>query len=610
MIRNARSSRWLVPRGVWALLVMIVFMLPWIQACSCSSRGGLDGKTKILRKVLTSKGKSLDPHRQFDAASSEVTALLFDSLFMTHYLKRPYEFVPNLAATMPEFSEDGKLMKIKLRDDVRFQDGDCFVGGHGRAFVASDVVYSLTRFADPFVNANSYSLIEGLIVGLDDARKKMESLGENKYQYADFPVEGLRALDDHTVVIKLTRSTKVPMQVMAKTITSIVPKECVDKHGEDFQFHPLGTGAFKLKYTNRLGDVWLVKNPNYHLVYPSEGAPGDAEKGLLKYAGRRLPLVDEVYAPVIEESQPAVLKFLRGYFDWIGLDADAFQRMARKTGDGQFEVKDAYKQHVQLYAAMDSATYWITLNLKHPVIGKQVKLRKAIALALNRQGFVDDILNGRGVVVDTVVPPTLPSNSKDLGFAWYDRNVTAAKHLMAEAGFPDGRGLPEFRYLASSGGTTQRMYEFHRRSLAEIGVKISLDAMPYSSFLGKLEQGDFDITTSGWGADYPDAENFTSLLTTLARSQGQNYGNFTNKRYDELSDLTKITPPGPLRTSYFREMAEIVKNDVPIVPLYGLVRVGLYPKDWVLNFKRDLEGDREPIHIDIDVAKQKEGFSL
>jgi ABC-type oligopeptide transport system substrate-binding subunit len=134
--------------------------------------------------------------------------------------------------------------------------------------------------------------------------------------------------------------------------------------------------------------------------------------------------------------------------------------------------------------------------------------------------------------------------------------------------------------------------------------------MPYSSFLDKLEQGDFDITTSGWGADYPDAENFTSLLTTLARSQGQNYGSFSNRRYDELSDLTKITPPGPARTAYFREMAEIVKSEVPIVPLYGLVRVGLYPKEWVQNFKRDLEGDREPIHIDIDVAKQKEGFSL
>ncbi len=598
------------PRGLWVILVVLGLITPYLQACSCSSRGGLDGKTKILRKVLTAKGKSLDPHRQFDAASSEVTALLFDSLFMTHYLKRPYEFVPNLAAAMPEFSADGKLMTIRLRDDVRFQDGDCFPQGRGRPLLARDVVYSFTRFADPFVNANSYSLIEGLIVGLDDARKKMEALGENHYQYGDFPVEGLKAIDDHTVVIQLTRATKVPMQVMAKTIMSIVPKECIDKYGEDFQFHPLGTGAFKLKYTNRLGDVWLVKNPNYHLVYPSEGAPGDAEKGLLKHAGQRLPLVDEVYAPVIEESQPAVLKFLRGYFDWIGLDADAFQRMARKVGEGQFEVKDEYQQHVQLYAAMDSATYWITFNLKHPVLGRQLKLRKAMALALNRQGFIDDILNGRGVVVDTVVPPTLPSNAKDLGFKFFDRDVVEAKRLMAEAGFPGGQGLPEFRYLASTGGTTQRIYEYHRRCLAEIGVKIQLDAMPYSSFLDKLEQGDFDITTSGWGADYPDAENFTSLLTTLARSQGQNYGSFSNRRYDELSDLTKITPPGPARTAYFREMAEIVKSEVPIVPLYGLVRVGLYPKEWVQNFKRDLEGDREPIHIDIDVAKQKEGFSL
>jgi oligopeptide transport system substrate-binding protein len=608
-LSRASIRRW-IPRRVWMIFVVAGLCLPYVQSCSCSSRGGLDGKTKILRKVLTAKGKSLDPHRQFDAASSEVVTLLFDSLFMTHYLKRPYEFVPNLAAQMPNFSEDGTLMTIKLREDVRFQDGECFANGQGRALVAHDVIYSLMRFADPFVNANSYSLIEGLIVGLDDARKKMQELGSSHFQYSDFSVEGLRATNDHTIVIKLTRATKVPMQVMAKSITSIVPKECIDKYGEDFQFHPLGTGAFRLKYTNRLGDVWLVRNPNYHLRYPSEGAPGDAESGLLKNAGQQLPLVDEVYAPVIEESQPAVLKFLRGYFDWIGLDADAFQRMARKTGEGQFEVKDRYKNDVQLYAAMDSSSFWITFNLKNPTLGSSLKLRKAIALALNRQGFVDDILNGRGVVIDTVVPLTLPSNSQDLGFVWFGRDIREARRLLADAGFPEGKGLPEFRYLASSGGTTQRIFEHHRRSLAEIGVKIILDSMPYSSFLGKLEQGDFDITTSGWGADYPDAENFTSLLTTVARSQGQNYGSFFNKRYDQLSDLTKITPPGSERTAYFREMAEIVKLEVPIVPLYGMVRVGLYPKAWVHNFKRDLEGDREPIHIDIDVAKQKKGFSL
>lgn len=598
------------PRGFWAVLTVIGMSLPWFSSCSCSTRGGLDGKTKVLRKVLLAKGQSLDPHRQFDAQSGEVTVLLFDSLFTNHYLKRPIEFVPNLAMSMPEYSDGGKTMTIKLRDDVKFQDGDCFPGGKGRKFVASDVIYSFTRFSDPFVNANSYSLIEGLIVGLDAARKKMETLGQNHYKYDDFPVDGLKALDDHTVQVKLTRSTVVPMQVMAKTIMSIVPRECVDKYGEDFQFHPLGTGPFHLKYTNRLGDIWLTKNPNYHLTYPTEGAPGDAEKGLLADAGKRLPLVDEIYAPVIEESQPAMLKFLRGYFDWVALDSDSFQRIARKTGPGEFAVKDEFKEHISLYSVLDTGDYWVALNMRDPVLGKKLNVRKAIALAMDRQGYVDEILNGRGMVIDTIVPVTITSNHQDLGFKWYERDLKEAKRLLAEAGYPDGQGLPEFKYMASTGAATQKTFEFHRRTLAEIGVKIVLDSMPYSSFLKKLEEGDFDITICGWSADYPDAENFTSLLTSLARTQGQNYGDWHNKRYDELSDLTKITPHGPERDKMFKEMAELIKADVPLIPLFEPIRVGLYPKNWVKNFKRDIESERDAIHMDIDVARQKEGFSL
>lgn len=599
-----------VTQRFWLILVILGSTFSWVSSCSCSSRGGLDGKTKILRMVQTTKWKSLDPHRQFDEASARVVILLFDSLFSTHYLKRPIEFVPNLAESMPEFTDDGKTMTIRLRKDVKFQDGDCFPGGKGRPFVARDVVYSFTRFADPSINTNSYSLVEGLIVGLDDARKRMDTMGANKFSYDDFPVDGIKALDDYTLEIKLTRATMVPMQVMAKSVMSIVPRECVDKYGEDFQFHPLGTGAFSLQYSNRLGDVRLKKNPNYHLTFPTEGEADDREKGLLEAAGKRLPLIDEIYAPVIEESQPAVLKFERGYFDWIGLDADSFNRLAVKTGEGQFQVKDKYADHVALYFVPGSSSFWLTFNMKNPILGKSLLLRKAIALTVNRQGYVDDILNGRGAVLDTIVPKTIASNHKDLDFKWYARDLEEAKRLMKEAGFPDGQGLPEFRYVASSGGPTQRQFEFHRRTLAEIGVRIKLDSMPWSAYLKKIEEGDFDIITSGWGADYPDPENFTSLITTYARTQGQNYGNWSNKRYDELSDKTKLTPPGEERNKIFREMAEIVKTEVPVVPLFGPIRVGLYPKHWVKGFKRDLESDRDPLFMDIDVVKQKEGFSL
>ena len=76
----------------------------------------------------------------------------------------------------------------------------------------------------------------------------------------------------------------------------------------------------------------LSKNPKYHRVYPSEGEPGDQENGLLRDAGKKLPLIDEVRMPLIEESQPRMLNSRRGRLDWVGVDKENFTKMAIKEG--------------------------------------------------------------------------------------------------------------------------------------------------------------------------------------------------------------------------------------------------------------------------------------
>jgi ABC-type transport system substrate-binding protein len=553
------------------------------------------------------KAKTLDPQKQFDAYSASAATLIYDSLYMFHYLKRPYEIVPNLAADLPTYSADGRVMSIKLRDDVSFHDNACFQNGKGRGVDANDVLYTLHRLADSNVNdQGSVTLLEGLIEGIDDFIKKSKSGSVN---YEESKISGLRAVSKYEIEVRLTKPTTVVFNVLANAITSIVPRECVEFYGLDFGFNPVGSGPFTISYKNRKGDMVLKKNPRYHLKYPDVGAPGDLELGLLKDAGKPLPMVDEVILPVIEESQPAMLKFLRGDLDWVRLDADSFRDMAVKSPEGAFYLKEPYSKKFALFPGVDLAAYWWVFNMKDELVGKNKKLRLAMAHAINRQGFVDDIFNGRGVVLDSMIPSTVTGNAKEVGVSWYPYNPSIARQLLKEAGYPGGKGLPPIKLFYASSPTIQRQYEYIRRNLDEVGIKLELETAPYTSYTKKFAEGGFQFSIGGWGADYLDPENFLMLFTKDALANELMYGGgWTNPEYEELFKKVRQLQNGPERFALIKQMLEIVKADAPYIPQFTSNRIGLNAP-WLKNWKRNMADDREAVYIDIDQDLREKGYA-
>ncbi|MCX6126003.1 MAG: ABC transporter substrate-binding protein [Proteobacteria bacterium] len=598
--RGLSVKRWLI--AMTALLGCLL-----APSCRCSRERAEKPGYKVFYYRNDGKGKSHDPQMQYDTYSANAVALVFDSLYGYHYLKRPYELVPNLAAALPTYSEDGRTMRISLRSDVTFHDDICFAGGRGRAFKASDVVYTMNRFADVNVNdKGSVTLIEGLIVGLDDFVKKSKAT-PGKMNYDQDFISGVRALDDHTIEISLTKPTTVVFTVLANRVLSIVPKECVDHYGLDFGFHPVGTGPFTIGYKNRKGDVILKKYARYHLKYPSEGEPGDLEKGLLKDAGRALPIVDEVVLPVIEENQPAMLKFLRGDLDWVRLDGDSFRDIAVKSPDGSFSLKPPYDKRFSLYPAVDLSAFWWVFNMKDAVVGKNRKLRLAMAHAFNSKGFVEDIYNGRGQVVESMVPSSIAGNSKDVGVSWYPYDPVVAKKLLAEAGYPGGEGLAPIVLTYSSMPTIQRIYEYLRRDLAVIGIKLELETAPYTSYVEKFAKGGFQFSIGGWNADYIDAENFLMLFTKEAVANELYYGGgWSHPEYEDLFKQIKELRNGPERFALIKRMMELVKADAPYIPQFTYNRIGLYAP-WLKNWKRNMADEREAVFVDIDQERRAKG---
>ena len=547
-----------------------------------------DGK-KIFYDRRGSAHKNLDPPRQFDSASADIIMNVYDTLLEYDYLTRPYRLTPNLLSEMPEKKADGKTYVFRLREGIHFHDDPAFEGGVGRELVADDAIYSIQRFADANVNIKSWVLLAGYIEGLDAFREKTRELGKGA-DYAQHPVSGIRKLDSHSFEVEFTRETPLALFPFAMTSLSIVPREAVEKYGDDFAQHPVGTGPFTVKQYSRRGTMILARNPDYHGTYPTDGAPEDAENGLLEYAGRQLPFLDEVHMPLIEESQPAMLKFRKAELDWIGINKDDFPNMAYKAEDGTFHLKDEYAQLYNSYVEPGLTAEYFSFNLRDPLWqGEKGKaLRQAIAWAIDTPGFIELMNNGRGLPMATIVPQTIAGSETDIDFTYYSQNREMAKKKLAEAGYPDGRDLPviHFEYRSTTKDSRQG-FEYIRNELAAVGIRAKANFNTFSAFLKKIESGNFQIASSGWAADYPDGENFYQLLYSANKTPGPNSSTFSNPEYDALYEQIRSMPNGPERYALFRRMSEIIMDEVPLLLRYNGLAFGIYQKN-VRNLKLNM----------------------
>ena len=178
----------------------MALLLTLTSLVSCTKKRDLD--SKVLNLAVSAKIKGMDPIYANDLYSSNEVARVYEGLLEYHYLKRPYELSSKPCGSMPTVSKDGLTYTFKLRKGVLFQDDVAFAGGKGRELVATDVVYSIKRLADPKLQSLGWWILDGKIKGLNEWRKKYA--GEKTVNYAE-AIEGLQATDARTVVFKLNK---------------------------------------------------------------------------------------------------------------------------------------------------------------------------------------------------------------------------------------------------------------------------------------------------------------------------------------------------------------------------------------------------------------------
>ena len=631
--------------------------------------------------------KYLDPVSSYNLNETPWTYSIFEPLLGYHYLKRPYTLEGRTAIDVPVpqyLDKEGKplpdeaptaqiaysVYTYKLKPGTRYQPHPALAKDASGKFLyhdlkpedirgkysiadfpldkaatstreatADDYIYQAKRLASPYVPtpAPTYNLLNQYIVGLKalgDQLKAEHSAAVAKRDPRDpwlawrdlreVPLAGMRAIDDHTLEIKVIG--KYPQFKFWTAMTFFVPTpwEADRFYGQrgmtgntlSFNAWPIGTGPFMLA-SQAANRYVLERNPNYRGdPYPSDGMPGDQEHGWLADAGKKMPFLDKIVFTLEKEREPEETKFMQGYYDNPDVSRlDIGFPLLKETIDktGRWKSIEAHK--IQLISSLEPSNWYIGFNMLDPVVGhgdtpaqqeKNRKLRQALSIAIDWEEFGAVFFDNYGPSQAAMgpIPPGLfgyKPNEQAVNPVTHvlkdgravRRSIDEAKKLLAEAGYPDGRdektGKPLVIFYDSNGvgPAYQARLDWQAKQWAKLSVQTESRANDYNRFQERMRKGNAQTYFWGWFADYPDPENYLFLLITSqskVKSDGENASNYSNPEFDKLYEDSRAMADGPERQAALDQMIAIVQQDAPWS--YGIFpgSTGVY-QQWLHNAK-------------------------
>ncbi|MDD1650162.1 MAG: ABC transporter substrate-binding protein [Methylococcaceae bacterium] len=631
--------------------------------------------------------KHLDPARAYSANEYEIIAQVYEPPLQYAYLKRPYQLEPLAAQALPEvhyLDAAGQplpdsapeeriafsVYDIRLRPGLTYQPHPAFARDASGRFryhamtpealsaihtlsdftatgtrpvTAADYAYQIRRLVHPEVHSPVAEMMGEYIVGLRELGMRMTQdfdrrpAGSGWFDLRDYPLEGVEVVDDQDLRIRLHGRYPQFRFWLAMPFFAPMPWEADAFYAQPelaeknitLDWYPVGSGPYRLMENNPNRRMVLARNPHFHVErYPAEGAPGDAEAGLLADAGQPLPLIDWVVFVLEKETIPYWSKFLQGYYDASGLASDNFDQAIQFSGVGNAELTPAMQSRgIHLQTAVTASILYMGFNMLDPVVGglseARSKLRRAISIAVDEEEFIAIFMNGRGIAAQGLLPPGLfgyepgPEGINPYVYDWRDgaarrKELSEARQLLAEAGYPEGvdpaTGKPLVLFLdaTASGVDDKPTLNWYRKQLAKLGIQLVLRTTDYNQFQQKMANGNAQLFRWGWNADYPDPENFFFLLfgeNAKVGKGGENAANYQNPEFDRLFQAMRNLPDGPERLTLIRQMQELLRHDAPWV-------FGVHPKSfslrhaWYRNFKPNLMANNGLKYLRIDAGQR------
>ena len=583
-----------------ALLALVVNAALWLPAHAADMR-------KVLR-IASSDITSLDPQQGTDLYSTRVASAIFEALYEFEYLSTGSKVIPATAEVMPVVTDDGRTWTIRMKKGIRFADDPLFKG-KPRELVAEDYVYSIKRSIDPNLRGGGDPSLSDLIVGarpvVDAARKP-----GGKFDY-DAPIDGLRASDRYTLVLRLTHPDYTVLERLAGLPTMAVAREVVEAAGADIMRKPVGTGPYRIKEWRPASRIVLEANPDYRKVVFPENADAPQQELVRGMRGKTLPQIGRIEISIIEESQPEILAFTQGDLDYISLGGDDTKRVM-ENGKLRPDLLARGIRHLRFGAPSLTFTYF---NMDDPVVGgystQQIALRRAIGMGFNVDEMIRVLFAGNALPANQLLPPGVSGHDPSLpAKSIYD--PAGARALLDRFGFKDRNGdgyreTPDGKPLTLVRGTLPESWyreadTLWKKNMDAIGIRMVVQQQTFPELLNLSRAGKLPMFNLGYRSLEPSG--YQILQTLWGQSpRDTNPSQFHQAEYDKAYEEFLRTPAGPARVALARKMSEISQAYMPmILHTYGIGNVLYYP--WVLGYWPSPFGFSWK-YLDLDVAMRE-----
>ncbi len=497
-------------------LIFGVSITAFLFSCG-NSEEDLANKKAIGGKRYGGEFRFMSPERvesllslqAVDIYSQRVTSQIYDPLLS---LSADGEKVLPALAESYSVSTDGKKYTFKIRKGVKFHEDDCF-DGDARELTANDVKFTLDMACSGLkMNEVSWLLVDR-IAGAKDFFNATKSTFNEK------GVSGIVAKDDYTLEITLQEPFAGFDKIMTYSGFGVFPKEAYDAYGADLSKHPVGSGPFKLEEMTA-DKITLTRNGNYWKK---------------DEFGNQLPFLGKVVMTYAHDKRSELMSFRNAEIDLVlEIPADEVEHVLGSLQEAQ--AGKTVKHKVDATQSMNIT--FIGLNHKSELF-KDVRVRKALNMAIDRVNLVNNQLKGEGYPVLNGMIPNC--SFYDAGrVKGHEFNVAKAQALLAEAGFKNGANFPvQTLYVNGKKGSDKHQMALGvaKQLKDNLNITVNVKVVSIDERNKVVSNGTATMWVSGWIADYPDGESFLSLFfggNIREKSKFINPFKYNSDAYDQL----------------------------------------------------------------------------
>ncbi len=535
--------------SVMATLVTLVLTLT--TACAHSTPGTTTATDKpsgpqTITLNLGGEVVTIDPNRASWSNERSVMMQVFDGLLA---FKPDLSLTPMVAKEIPTtankgISADGKTYTIELKPNVTWSDG--------KKVTAKDFEFSIKRMLSPDL-ASEYASFYFDIVGAEAYYSATEKTDAEKTTLRN--AVGVTAKDDDTLEIKLIDPLPTFVQLLALWPVYPVRQDMIEKYGDKWAQpdatgampYYIGNGPFVLKEWVQQDHYIFVPNANYWGTKPT---------------------LTQITYKEITDANVALAAYKNNELDQSGVPGGT-----EKTTMQDPVLSKEIVRYPQL------TTYAFQFNSTKPPFDNKL-LRQALACAVDRAAYVDKVRGGVGKVALSWIPPGMPGYDPELGKEW-DFNPTKAKELLTQAGYPNGQGLPELKFQIANTGANPTIAAFLQGQLKDnLGINLTVELMDPKAYSALYNAKQFNWGFTGWGADYPDPDNWLPQL--YGTGGGNNKTSYSNPQFDALSVQALKELDNTKRLKLWADAQKLVVADVPMLYVFHRETLAL-KKSWVNN---------------------------